>query len=178
MGEVRLFDSVTTTEEPGDQDYSESSESGHGAAATVVTRVIGVPQIKTGSRPTGSDDDFDFDGAGLDTWAPICGHFMWEDDRTAELLCQSMGYRRGALHSHTSSVTDTFTYSVDAYRLGRCLQSDQSLTTCTGGCNDYTDGGSGACENSPGVDCSAGEPVGIRIVCEDVQPMFLRLWLK
>jgi hypothetical protein len=120
-------------------------------------RAIGIPEIMTQHA----------------TWSPICGHYMWDSDRGAELLCQRMGFRRGALFAG-----EAFSYSADAYRLGLCLASDESLMSCTGGCNDYTDSGHCQVSGHAAVYCSAGEPVGVRIVCEGVQPMFLRVWLK
>ena len=92
---------------------------------------------------------------------------MWDNDRGAELLCQRMGFRHGAVLTG-----EAFSYSADAYRLGLCLESDESLMSCTGGCNDDTN--SEGCIGS----CNAGEPAGVRIVCEGVPPMFLRVWLK
>ena len=119
--------------------------------------VIGVPEIMVSEA----------------TWLPICGHYLWDNHRAAELLCHQMGYRSGALHTGSA---EAFPYSTDAYRIGLCLDSDESLMSCTGGCNDYT--GGGRCQNNAGAECNAGQPVGFRIACQEIRPMFVRVWLR
>lgn len=123
-------------------------------------RVIGVPEIMVDET----------------TWVPICGHYTWNNACGAQLICQRMGYRHGALH--TGSV-EAFAYGTGAYWLGLCLDTDESLMSCAGGCNMYSSSGiCSECVPAGSCSCDAGQPVGFRVVCEDVQPMFLRVWLK
>ena len=123
-------------------------------------RVIGVPEIMVDET----------------TWVPICGHYTWNNARGAQLICQRMGYRHGALHTGSA---EAFAYGTGAYWLGLCLDTDESLMSCAGGCNMYSSSGiCSECVPAGSCSCDAGQPVGFRVVCEDVQPMFLRVWLK
>ena len=54
-------------------------------------------------------------------------------------------------------------YSVDAFKIGKCNDADNWLQ-CGGGCNDYDVGGT--CSNDVNMDCSAGQLVKINITCE------------
>ena len=65
------------------------------------------------------------------TWVPICGHYTWNNARGAQLICQRMGYRHGALHTGSA---EAFAYGTGAYWLGLCLDTDESLMSCAGGC--------------------------------------------
>ena len=86
-----------------------------------------------------------------------------------------MGYQSGALYTGSA---EAFPYSTDAYRIGLCLDSDESLMSCTGGCNDYIGGGQCQVFGHAPQDCNAGQPVGFRIACQEIRPMFVRVWLR
>ena len=49
-------------------------------------------------------------------------------------------------------------------RVGACSDTDTNLTECSGGfCNDMEIGG--VCQDDAINDCSVGEPVGLKILC-------------
>ena len=96
------------------------------------------------------------------TWAPICGHYFWDNDYGATLFCQKMGYYNG-----TVSGKGLFgNYSEDAFRVGKCSDRDlahRGLTRCTGGCNDNKLGGQ--CYENDDAMCGKGQPVKTAVEC-------------
>ena len=93
-----------------------------------------------------------------DSWVPICGHFFWDDQIGANKFCQKLGYNSGNVSKIGSE-----SYSVDAFKIGKCGKND-TLLECGEGCNDYDN--SGRCNDDRNLDCSAGQPVKIKISCE------------
>ena len=93
------------------------------------------------------------------SWVPICGHYFWNNDIGANRFCQKIGYDSGLV----SVKNESKSYGVDAFSIGQCNENDSGLN-CSGGCNDNKVGGKCAEDNK--IDCSAGQPVRIRIVCE------------
>ena len=84
-------------------------------------------------------------------WAPICGHWFWDNQDGARLFCQKLGYKTGTQQGRGLGET----YDVDAIRLGRCTTS---LTSCSI-CSDKGVGNGCAA-------CAAGQPVKFTITCE------------
>ena len=93
-----------------------------------------------------------------DSWVPICGHIFSENHIGANKFCQKLGYDSGNVSKIGSE-----SYSVDAFKVGKCGENDTWLE-CGGGCNDYDVGG--RCNDDRNFDCSAGQPVKIKISCE------------
>ena len=93
------------------------------------------------------------------SWVPICGHFFWNNHIGANKFCQRLGYDQG----HVSGNGKGESYSIDAFKIGKCNDDDNWLQ-CGGGCNDYDVGGT--CSNDVNMDCSAGQLVKINITCE------------
>ena len=94
-----------------------------------------------------------------ESWVPICGHFFWNNHIGANKFCQRLGYEQG----HVSGNGERESYSVDAFKIGKCNDDDDWLQ-CGGGCNDYDVGGT--CSNDVNMDCSAGQLVKINITCK------------
>ena len=92
-------------------------------------------------------------------WAPICGHFFWDNNNGAKLFCQKMGLLNGKVKGQGSQslLTD------DAIRIGGCSDSDNQLFGCTGGCNDLKVGGH--CTNNDGAVCTKGHSTKVEIEC-------------
>ena len=92
-------------------------------------------------------------------WAPICGHFFWDNNNGAKLFCQKMGFTYGKVKGQGSQslLTD------DAIRIGGCSDSDNQLFGCTGGCNDLKVGGH--CTNNDGAVCTKGQSTKVEIEC-------------
>ena len=93
------------------------------------------------------------------SWVPICRHFFSNNRIGANKFCQRLGYDQG----HVSENGEKESYSVDAFKVGKCNDDDNWLQ-CGGGCNDYDVGGT--CSNDVNMDCSAGQLVKINITCE------------
>ena len=91
-------------------------------------------------------------------WAPICGHYFWNNQIGANKFCQQMGYDSG-LHSGRES--GEF-YVTDSFKIGQC-NTDDPWKNCSGGCNDYQVGG--RCTDSRNGVCTARSPVKITISC-------------
>ena len=51
----------------------------------------------------------------------------------------------------------------DGMRIGRCTSQDNSLSSCTGGCNDIQVGGS--CSNDANSKCGVGQGATVEIEC-------------
>ena len=92
-------------------------------------------------------------------WSPICGHWFWDNNYGATLFCQMLDstYTSGIVKKRKDIPS-----SSDGLRIGKCTSNDNSLLTCTGGCNDLELGG--RCSNNH-VACGAGQGVTIEIEC-------------
>ena len=80
------------------------------------------------------------------------------------MFCNKLGYRDGNQWHPKESPS----YDTDAFRVGKCKETDTSLMKCTGGCNDYKIGG--VCDDNWKPDilptvCSKGVHVAIKISC-------------
>ena len=96
------------------------------------------------------------------TWAPICGHYFWDNNYGADIFCQKLGYTNGTV---TPKKTDPHSkiYIEDSLRVGKCYSRNGRLTSCSGGCNDWRTGG--ACYENDSANCTAGQKVAITINC-------------
>ena len=90
-------------------------------------------------------------------WAPICGHYFWDNDNGAKLFCQKLGLVNGKIKGKGSILTD------DAIRIGGCSDSDNQLFGCTRGCNDLKVGDH--CINNGAGVCTKGQPAKVEIEC-------------
>ena len=84
-------------------------------------------------------------------WAPICGHYFWNNEHGASTFCRKLGYTGAKLEKTRAS------FSEDAIAIGECLANEE-LEFCSGMCNDKVVGK--GC-----VDCTAGKPVSLTINC-------------
>ena len=89
-------------------------------------------------------------------WHRICGHHLRNNEVGATLICKKLGYDSGKVKNKGKGNSET-----DMFRIGQCNEGD-SLTKCTGGCNDYKVGGqcSETLEN-----CTKGELARMAISC-------------
>ena len=88
-------------------------------------------------------------------WSPICGHYFWDNNVGASLVCQKLTSNpasTGLVIRRTDKPLEK-----DAIRIGKCLSNDQWLS-CSGGCNDLGTGQGCA-------DCDANSPASIEIKC-------------
>ena len=76
----------------------------------------------------------------------------------ANLFCKKLGYESGTQQTTGGS------FGEDALRIGNCKEGD-SLTDCTGGCNDYQLGGKFLSCISKVADCSKGKQAKMSISC-------------
>jgi hypothetical protein len=92
-----------------------------------------------------------FDGA----YFPVCGLDFWDNDEGASALCRLAGHALGGKVIRTNEA-----YTKDAMPIGKC-NPDEDIANCTAGGNAYGD-----LTYQKGV-CTAGNPVGVQIVCND-----------
>ena len=99
-------------------------------------------------------------------WYPICGHYFWDSNVGASLICQKFGYQSGRVFRKPEEK-----YSVDSFKIGRCNPGDK-WENCTGACNDYRIGGYCGNENkfdvsngNDGAKCMANHGPKITIEC-------------
>ena len=89
-------------------------------------------------------------------WSPICGHYFWDNNVGASLVCQKLTSNpasTGLVIQRTDKPLEK-----DAIRIGKCLSNDQWLS-CSGGCNDLGIGQHGC------INCGAGQLASIEIEC-------------
>ena len=104
-------------------------------------------------------------------WSPICGHYFWDNDNGATLFCKKLGFENGTVlpkkhqdpKKHPTPRRERFSYSQDAFRVGKCSSGDPLITRCSDGCNDYVTGG--RCIDNEEANCDQGQKVGIKITC-------------
>ena len=63
-------------------------------------------------------------------WYPICGHWFWNSNDGATIVCQKLGFDSG-----TQQELDA-TFTKDAIQVGRCNPGEE-LTSCTAGGNSW-----------------------------------------
>jgi hypothetical protein len=90
---------------------------------------------------------------------PICGHYFWDSDGGATLVCSALGFQFGGTVEETRA-----SYTIDAMPVGRCNTDEHGfgdihLEACTGGGNGFGD------LNYNNGWCRRGSNVGIRVVC-------------
>ena len=92
-------------------------------------------------------------------WSPICGHWFWDNNYGTTLFCQMLDstYTSGIVKEHRD-----IPLASDGMRIGKCTSNDNSLISCTGGCNDLELGGQ--CSNHPSF-CGAGQGATAEIEC-------------
>ena len=94
---------------------------------------------------------------------PICGHYFWDNQNGAKLFCKKLGYDSGVLSGRNSGQK----YGTDSFRIGKCENGDEWLTSgrggCRGGCNDYQGGGS--CRNNNRAKCDKNQAAKFTIKC-------------
>ena len=100
-------------------------------------------------------------------WYPICGHGFWKNKIGVQKFCDRLGYQDGNLSPAKST-----TYGRDAFRVGKCKESDKWLRSCTGGCNDYKVGG--RCSDVWTHKCGKEAHVAFAISCFSPRSSFLR----
>ena len=86
-----------------------------------------------------------------DKWSPICGHYFWNNNYGATLFCQELN----STYTFGSVKNSGIPLASDGIRVGKCTSQDNSLSSCTGGCNDLQVGGQ--CSNDPNGKCSIGQ---------------------
>jgi len=89
------------------------------------------------------------------SWYPICGHYFWDNNDGATLICQQLGFDAGTL---TRSNTP---FPVVAMHPGRCSDSDESLTSCSLGANYWQD----PLTHRNSQHCAAGTRASVMVTC-------------
>ena len=91
-------------------------------------------------------------------WAPICGHWFWENDVGAGLFCQQLGFTDGVIiKKHEVPLPS------DGLRVGLCNQGDDWLHCSDKDCNQLEIGGQ--CDN--GASCESGAMAAVSIECSN-----------
>ena len=93
-------------------------------------------------------------------WAPICGHYFWDNNNGATLFCKKLGFDHGVVRL-PKGINKILTN--DAVRIGTCVETDDNLVNCSGGCNDLAIGGHCLTDNQRS--CSSGQEANIEIEC-------------
>ena len=84
---------------------------------------------------------------------PICGHYFWDNDGGATVVCKSLGFKTG---KYTSTRVK---YDVDAMPVGDC-KAEEELTKCTNGGNAW-----GKFNDRNGW-CKKGQNIGVTVTCD------------
>ena len=92
-------------------------------------------------------------------WSPICGTYYWDNNYGALAVCRKLGYGVGKTYKQRRK------YDVKSFKIGKCGGNEQ-LEACTGGCNDYSLGGT--CNGKNGDNCDANaDEISVTIECRD-----------
>ena len=83
---------------------------------------------------------------------PICGHYFWDNNNGATIVCKMLGFDSG---KH-KKVGDAF--NVDAMPVGNCKPGEE-LTKCTAGGNAW-----GNFDYKNGY-CKKGSSVSVEVIC-------------
>ena len=89
-----------------------------------------------------------------ESFYPICGHWFWNNNVGAGLVCEALGFHFGGTVHMTHD-----RYSRDAMPVGHCNDADVSLTSCSGGGNAFGE------LDYNGEWCSKGNFIGVKVVC-------------
>jgi hypothetical protein len=114
----------------------------------------GLPDLRTagGQAPPG-DIPFTPEIEHEGHYVPVCGIGFWDNDEGASALCRLAGYSQGGNVVRTNT-----TYAKDAMPIGKC-HAGEDVESCSAGENAYGD------FTFQGGACTAGNPVGVEIVC-------------
>ena len=97
-------------------------------------------------------------------WSPICGHYFWSNDYGATLFCQNLN------STHTYGIAtkkdSAIPLTSDGIRVGACKSQDSSLSSCTGGCNDFGQTGGYCSDKKPMGGCGVGKKAMFEIECD------------
>eukprot|EP01051_Picozoa_sp_SAG22_P000022 SAG22_NODE_1_length_62449_cov_158.689270_22_plen_101_part_00 len=64
------------------------------------------------------------------TWGTVCGHWLWDNDNYANLLCQELGYTSGVLYTYGATADSAHVHDltvVSGYR--QCDGTEVAGTT-------------------------------------------------
>ena len=92
-------------------------------------------------------------------WLPICGHYFWDNNYGAALFCQKLN----STYTFGSAKDSGIPLVSNGIKVGKCTSQDNSLSSCTGGCNDLQVGGE--CSDDANSKCSIGQGAIVEIEC-------------
>eukprot|EP01051_Picozoa_sp_SAG22_P026387 SAG22_NODE_8301_length_666_cov_0.966490_2_plen_104_part_01 len=71
-------------------------------------------------------------------WGTVCGHWLWDNDNPADIVCRQLGYEGGVLYTYGASSHHTAagtcggsTTLPSAFGYRRCSGSEATLWDCT-----------------------------------------------
>jgi len=86
------------------------------------------------------------------SWNPICGHYFWDNDHGAAIVCQMLGFESGVKHIMRT------TFTVDSNPVGIC-NADGTLVNGGGSYSHW-----GEFDASGGW-CQTGQGIGVMVSC-------------
>ena len=115
-----------------------------------------LPKVRAaGGQPPLGDVPFTPEIEHDGSYYPVCGIGFADNDEGASALCRRMGYNYGGKAISTNAI-----HAKDAMPIGRC-NPGEGVESCSAGGNAYGD------FTSQGGACTAGNPVGVQIVCNE-----------
>ncbi len=118
----------------------------------------GLPKmLAAGGQSPVSDVPFAPEIEHAGSYYPVCGIGFGDNDEGASALCRLAGYNLGGKVIRTDD-----THAKDAMPIGRC-RPGEDIESCSAGGNAYGD-----FTSQFGRACTAGNPVGVEIVCNPI----------
>ena len=97
-------------------------------------------------------------------WAPLCGHYFWNNLAGLDMFCKKLGYNTGG-----AWILKKEKLLVEAWHQGECRPGiDTSLDGCTSWCNEIQLGGEQtSCPHSCSPLFTGDQAGGSRVQCND-----------
>eukprot|EP01043_Picozoa_sp_COSAG02_P075429 COSAG02_NODE_15551_length_1161_cov_0.677966_2_plen_321_part_01 len=81
--------------------------------------------VRLSSYPQGRIEIYNEDVQG---WGTVCGHWLWDNDAPADIVCRQLGYSGGVLYTYGAGAGTTSLHPVFGYR--RCTGTEANLFDC------------------------------------------------
>ena len=146
-----------------------SSAAQCGRTGEAVTCTNAAAQVRLSSYPQGRIEIF---SPNMNSWGTVCGHWLWDNDNPADIVCRQLGYAGGKLYTYGAGGNaatgtcggGTALASVFGYRV--CDGTEANLWACAEhGSPDDRDCISGGCTADRGIDSECTHELDQGAIC-------------
>lgn len=75
-----------------------------------------------------ADEEASRDMAANPTWGTVCGHWLWDSDTAADIVCRDLGYAYGTLYTFGTSLNAAYLPTIAGFQV--CAGTEQTIEDC------------------------------------------------